>query len=51
MSSCQKSLNHVTYEFEYKMTNKGNEVLSITKESEEKDIGILFEENLKFNKQ
>ena len=41
---------NVKYEFEYKMTNKDNEVISITKEGEEKDLGIMFEENLKFHK-
>ena len=39
---------NVTYEFKNEMIYKDNEVLSITKESEEKDI--LFEENLKFFK-
>ena len=41
---------NVKYEFEYKMTNKDNEVISITNESEEKDLGIMFEENLKCHK-
>ena len=32
------------------MTNKDGEIISIEEDSEEKDLGILFEKNLKFNK-
>ena len=32
------------------MTYKDNEILTIEIESEEKDLGILFEKNLKSNK-
>ena len=32
------------------MTNKDNEILTIEIESEEKDLDILFEKNLKSNK-
>ena len=41
---------NIIYDYEYKMTNRNNEVITITKDSEEKDLGIWFEENLKFNK-
>lgn len=32
------------------MNNKDNEIKPITKDSGEKDLGIIYEENLKFNK-
>ena len=32
------------------MTNKDGEIISIEEDSEEKDLGILFEKKLKFNK-
>ena len=32
------------------MTNKYGEIISIEEDSEEKDLGILFEKSLKFNK-
>ena len=41
---------NVKYEYKYKMTNKDGEIISIEEDSEEKDLGILFEKNLKFNK-
>ena len=41
---------NVKYEYNYKMTNKDGEIISIEEDSEEKDLGILFEKNLKFNK-
>ena len=41
---------NVKYEFDYKMINKDSELKSLTKDVEEKDLGIIFEENLKFNK-
>ena len=31
------------------MTNKDGEIISIEEDSEEKDLGILLEKNLKFN--
>ena len=41
---------NVKYEYNYKMTNKDGEIISIEEDSEEKDLGILFEKNLKLNK-
>lgn len=41
---------NVKYDFEYKMINKDRELKTLTKDVEEKDLGIVFEENLKFNK-
>ena len=41
---------NVRYEYNYKMTNKDGEIISIEEDSEEKYLGILFEKNLKFNK-
>ena len=41
---------NVKYEYNYKMTNKDGEIISIEEDSEEKDLGILFENKLKFNK-
>ena len=36
---------NVEYEYNYKMTNKDGEIISIEEDSEEKDLGILFEKN------
>ena len=41
---------NVKYEYSYKMTNKDGEIISIEEDSEEKDLGIIFEKKLKFNK-
>ena len=34
---------NVKYEYNYKMTNKDGEIISIEEDSDEKDLGILFE--------
>ena len=34
---------NVKYEYNYKITNKSGEIISIEDDSEEKDLGILFE--------
>ena len=40
----------VKYDLEYEMISKNNEVKSVLKDREEKDLGVVFEDNLKFNK-
>ena len=37
------------YEHDYKMARKDNEVKLISRDREEKDLEIVFEEKLKFN--
>ena len=32
------------------MTNKDGEIISIEEDTEEKDLGILFQKKMKFNK-
>ena len=41
---------NVKYKYNYKMTNKDGEIISIEEDSGEKDLGILFEKKLKLNK-
>ena len=41
---------NVKYEYNYKMTNKDGEIILIEEDTEEKDLGILFQKILKFNK-
>ena len=41
----------VKFEFNYQMRDSKGNISSLTKDSEEKDLGIIFQENLKFDKQ
>ena len=41
---------YIRLEHTYQMRDSGNEIIDIPTESEEKDLGILFEKSLKFNK-
>ena len=40
----------VKFEFNYQMRDSKGNISSLTKDSEEKDLGIIFQENLKFDK-
>ena len=41
----------VKFEFKYQMRDSKGNISSLAKDTEEKDLGILFQENLKFDKQ
>ena len=41
----------VTFDFNYQMRDNIGNISSLTKDTEEKDLGILFQDNLKFDKQ
>ena len=41
----------VKFVFNYQMRDSKGDISSLSKDSEEKDLGITFKENLKFNKQ
>ena len=41
---------YIRHEHTYQMRDSGNEIIDIPTASEEKDLGILLEKSLKFNK-
>ena len=41
---------NVKHEYTYSMVNEANERIKLPKDKEEKDLGIIFEDNLKFDK-